>query len=275
MNIHGNVGILLRSTVCLVPWHWRVCSSSKRTRWSVRWMEWRRERLLCELHSHVDIAVCAFVWCTWVHLGICSLTSWNHFLIVHLRLLYMSSWWDTPLSEGQAVDQHCASLVLVSQTSLSHSLFSVKCSYEGIGDSPSSPWCHLGDWSVGCQPLHYCLCMDLPLPQCLPSEYWKTQLHRRILFLWLYVNRANCMLPSCSSQGAFIFFFHVVRHDKVWPRLVKCFSHCRKGKAAVTEDSVSSTSFLLCTHITHPCTHMRTCIVCVSSFPCAADFKEE
>ena len=41
------------------------------------------------------------------------------------------------------------------------------------------------------------------------------------------------VFPHCISQGAFIFFFHVVRHDRIWPKLRRiCF--CIKKKKETT-----------------------------------------
>ena len=59
------------------------------------------------------------------------------------------------------------------------------------------------------------------------------------------------LLPPLSSQGVFIFFFHVVRHDKVWPKLT---AKCHGKKYAVSSNTSSRTvRAVVYTMHTHSC----------------------
>lgn len=86
------------------------------------------------------------------------------------------------------------------------------------------------------------------LMQCMQYD---AQGHLNHCSLCFKSQLACTLLSLLSLQGVFIFFFHVVRHDKVWPKLT---AKCRGKKYAVSSNTSSGTvRAVVYTMHTHSC----------------------
>lgn len=84
----------------------------------------------------------------------------------------------------------------------------------GLTGSLAATWTHLGVWSLQCESKHNSVCMALHHIQFTPGIIHNNSF---LAFSTLHVYMHGCSLIITSSlmQGAFIFFFHVIRSEPV------------------------------------------------------------